>query len=141
MDEEFHKDPQPTVYDVRVAVDDPLKEKMATFLNNAGFAGMLKEVAGLDEQLGTIVQAIHKSKAKHTFLKSLSEDPSTFVQNWLSSQKRDLDVVMGEAMRSGGEDVSGDEWRRGGPESVWSTVNAKESVSMMLAKQPQHVQR
>ena len=135
MDEEFHKDPQPTVYDVRVAVDDPLKEKMATFLNNAGFAGMLKEVAGLDEQLGTIVQAIHKSKAKHTFLKSLSEDPSTFVQNRLSSQKRDLDIIMGEAIRAG-DNATGDEWRKGGKDSVWNTINARESVNVMLSKHP-----
>lgn len=141
VDEEFHKDPQPTVYDVRVAVDDPLREKMSSFLSNAGFASMLKEVATLDDQLATIVQAVHFSKAKHGFLTTLSEDPATFVKNWLSSQKRDLEVIMGEAMRGGGEDASGDEWRKGGKESVWSTVNAKESVSMMLAKQPQHVQR
>jgi SWI/SNF-related matrix-associated actin-dependent regulator of chromatin subfamily D len=141
VDEEFHKDPQPTVYDVRVAVDDPLREKMSAFLSNAGFASMLKEVATMDEQLATIVQAVHFSKAKHGFLTTLSEDPATFVNSWLSSQQRDLEVIMGEAMRGGGEDASGDEWRKGGKESVWGTVNAKESVSMMLAKQPQHVQR
>jgi SWI/SNF-related matrix-associated actin-dependent regulator of chromatin subfamily D len=95
---------------------------------------MLKEAAALDDQLATIVQAVHVSKAKHSFLTSLSEDPATFVNNWLSSQKRDLDIVMGEAMRGGGEDASGDEWRKGGKESVWATSNAKESVSVMLAK-------
>ncbi|KAI1841946.1 hypothetical protein JX266_011806 [Neoarthrinium moseri] len=141
VDEDFHKDPQPTVYDVRVVVDDPLREKMSAFLSNAGYASMLKEVATMDDQLATIVQAIHVSKAKHGFLNSLSEDPATFVKNWLSSQKRDLDVVMGEAMRGGAEEATGDEWRKGGIDSVWGTVNAKESVSMLLAKQPQHVQR
>ncbi|KAI0137431.1 putative 3-phosphoinositide dependent protein kinase-1 [Xylariales sp. AK1849] len=141
VDEEFQKDPQPTVYDVRVAVDDPLRDKMTAFLSNAGYASMLKEAAGLDDQLATIIQALHISKAKHAFLTSLSEDPATFVNNWLSSQKRDLDVVMGEAMRGGGEDASGDEWRKGGRDSVWNTVNAKESVSVLLAKHPQHVQR
>ncbi|KAH8677728.1 hypothetical protein BX600DRAFT_135541 [Xylariales sp. PMI_506] len=137
VDEEFHKDAQPTVYDVRVAVDDPLREKMSSFLTNAGYASMLKEIGGLDDQLATIVQAVHVSKAKHSFLTSLSEDPATFVKDWLSSQKRDLDVVMGEAMRSG-DNESGDEWRKGGRESVWATANARESVSMMLAKQPVH---
>jgi SWI/SNF-related matrix-associated actin-dependent regulator of chromatin subfamily D len=141
VDEEFHKDPQPTVYDVRVAVDDPLREKMLSFLNNAGYASMLKEAASLDDQLATIVQAVHVSKAKHSFLSSLSADPATFVRSWLSSQKRDLEVIMGEAMRGGGEDVNGDEWRKGGPESVWSTVNAKESVNVMLSKQQPHLQR
>ncbi|RYP14375.1 hypothetical protein DL765_006420 [Monosporascus sp. GIB2] len=136
VDEDFHKDPQPTVYDVRVAVDDPLREKMLAFLNNAGYASMLKEVASLDDQLATIIQAVHKSKAKHAFLKSLSEDPATFVKNWLSSQKRDLDILMGEAIRGGGENATGDEWRKGGKDSIWNTINARESVNVMLSKQP-----
>lgn len=140
LDEEFHKDPQPTVYDVRVSVESPLREKMSAFLSNPAYASMLKDVSTQDDQLATLVQAIHVSKAKHAFLTALSEDPANFVKNWLSSQKRDLEVVMGEAIR-GGEDASGDEWRKGGADSVWSTINAKESVSMMLAKQPQHVQR
>ncbi|KAK8039086.1 26S proteasome regulatory subunit N6 [Apiospora rasikravindrae] len=141
VDEEFHKDPKPTVYDIRVAVDDPLKEKMVTFLNNPGYASMLKEVALLDDQLATIVQAIHVSKSKHAFLSSLSEDPATFVKDWLSSQKRDLDIIMGESIRGSGEHATtGDEWRMGGKDSVWNTINAKESVTMLLAKQP-HVPR
>ena len=139
LDEEFHKDPKPTVYDVRVAVDDPLKEKMVSFLNKPGYASMLKEAAALDDQLATIVQAIHVSKAKHAFLSSLSEDPATFVKDWLSSQKRDLDIIMGEAIRGGGENSTGDEWRKGGRDSIWNTLNAKESVTMMLARP--HVQR
>lgn len=139
LDEEFHKDPKPTVYDVRVAVDDPLKEKMVSFLNKPGYASMLKEAAALDDQLATIVQAIHVSKAKHAFLASLSEDPATFVKDWLSSQKRDLDIIMGEAIRGGGENSTGDEWRKGGRDSIWNTLNAKESVTMMLARP--HMQR
>ncbi|KAK5635257.1 hypothetical protein RRF57_010970 [Xylaria bambusicola] len=141
LDEEFHKDPQPTIYDVRVAVDDPLREQMTAFLNNAGYAGMLKEVASLDEKLAIIVQAIHVSKAKHDFLESLSEDPATFVRNWLSSQKRDLDVILGEAMRGGGEDANGDEWRKGGKDSIWGTVNARESVNSLLSRMPTQPQR
>jgi SWI/SNF-related matrix-associated actin-dependent regulator of chromatin subfamily D len=141
VDEEFHKDPQPTVYDVRVAVDDPLREKMVSFLNNAGYANMLKEAASLDDQLATIVQAIHVSKAKHSFLSSLGDDPATFVKSWLSSQTRDLEIIMGEAMRGGGEDTNGDEWRKGGKDSIWSTVNARESVNVMLSKQPVPAQR
>ncbi|KAI0518466.1 hypothetical protein F5B22DRAFT_635175 [Xylaria bambusicola] len=141
LDEEFHKDPQPTIYDVRVAVDDPLREQMTAFLNNAGYAGMLKEVSSLDEKLAIIVQAIHVSKAKHNFLESLSEDPATFVRNWLSSQKRDLDVILGEAVRGGGEDANGDEWRKGGKDSIWGTVNARESVNSLLSRMPTQPQR
>ncbi len=141
LDEQFHKDPQPTVYDVRVAVDDPLREQMSAFLNNSGYAGMLKEVASLDEKLAIIIQAVHVSKAKHDFLSSLSEDPATFVRNWLSSQKRDLEVILGEAMRGGGEDANGDEWRKGGRDSIWGTINARESVNSLLSRMPSQPQQ
>lgn len=138
LDEEFSKNPQPTIYDVRVMVDDPLRAKLFPFIHNPQYAGMLKEVAGLDEQLATLIQAVAASKAKHTFLTSMSTDPANFVRQWLSSQKRDLEVIMGEATRGGGEDATGDEWRRGGADSVWSTQNAKESVNVMLSKLPAH---
>ncbi len=136
VDEAFHKaDPQPTIYDVRVAVDDPLRGKLLPFIQNPQYATMLRDVASLDEQLATLVQAVAHSKAKHTFLQSMSGDPVGFVRGWLSSQKRDLEVIMGEATRGGGEDASGDEWRRGGRDSVWATANARESVNVLLAKQ------
>ncbi|KAF6832499.1 SWI/SNF and RSC complexes subunit ssr3 [Colletotrichum musicola] len=135
VDEEFHKDPQPTVYDVRVAVDEPLRSKLVPFVTNPAYASALKEVASMDEHLATLVSAIASSKAKHSFFTSMSQDPANFVRNWISSQKRDLEVIMGEATRGGGEDATGDDWRRGGSGSVWSTSNARESVSVMLAKQ------
>ncbi|KAF4125950.1 SWI/SNF-related matrix-associated actin-dependent regulator of chromatin subfamily D [Geosmithia morbida] len=135
MDEEFHKDPKPTVYDVQVAVGDPMQESLQPLLNNPQFAMMLKEVTGLDEQLARIVQAVGVSKAKHSFFTSLSEDPANFVRNWLSSQKRDLDIIMGESTRAGYDNVAGDEWRRGGAGSIWDSQSARESVNVFLSKQ------
>lgn len=135
VDEEFHKDPKPTVYDVQVAVEDPMREALQPLLNNPQFAMMLKEVTGLDEQLARIVQAISVSKAKHSFLTSLGEDPANFVRTWLSSQKRDLDIIMGESTRGGYDNVAGEEWRRGGAGSIWDSQSARESVNVFLAKQ------
>ncbi|KAK3944486.1 SWI/SNF and RSC complexes subunit ssr3 [Diplogelasinospora grovesii] len=138
VDEEFHKDPKPTIYDVRVAVDDPLRAKLLSFIHNPQYASMLKDVANLDDQLSVMMAGVASSKAKHTFLTSMSQDPVNFVKNWLSSQKRDLEVIMGEAPRGGGEDATGDEWRKGGRDSVWNTPNARESVNVLLAKQGPH---
>ncbi|RSL65488.1 hypothetical protein CEP53_003683 [Fusarium sp. AF-6] len=135
VDQDFHKDPQPTIYDIQVPVEDPLRDSLLPLLNNPQYVTMLKEVTGLDDQLARVVQAVAVSKAKHTFFKSLSDDPANFVKNWLSSQKRDLEVIMGEAPRGGGEHASGDEWRRGGKDSVWTTQNARESVNVLLSKQ------
>lgn len=137
VDEDFHRDPQPTIYDIRVQVDDELRAKAAAFLHSPEMAATLKEVGMLDDQLTTLVQAIHGSKARHNFFTSMAKDPANFVRQWLSSQKRDMEVIMGEATRGGGEDASGDEWRRGGRDSVWASQNARESVTVMLSK-PAH---
>lgn len=135
VDEEFHKDPRPTVYDIQVLVDDPLRSTMQPLINNSQYASMLKDVTVLDEQLARLIQATAVSKAKHSFFTSLSEDPATFVKSWLSSQKRDLDVILGEAGKGGGDALAADEWRRGGANSVWTTQNARESVNVLLSRQ------
>lgn len=133
VDEEFHKNPQPTIYDVQVLVDDPMRATLQSLVVNPEYASMLKEVTELDGQLGRLVQAIAVSHAKHSFFNSLSEDPATFIRNWLSSQKRDLDIIFGETARSGAA-VTGDEWRKGGKDSIWATSNARESVNVLLSK-------
>ena len=117
-------------------MEDPLRATLQPLLSNPQYAAMLRDVTSLDDQLARIVQAISLSKAKHTFLTSLQEDPANFVRNWLSSQKRDLDVIMGESTRGGNDNIGGDEWRRGGRNSVWATQNARESVNVLLSKQP-----
>ncbi|KAM0245341.1 hypothetical protein ACHAQJ_010582 [Trichoderma viride] len=134
VDEEFHRNPQPTVYDVQVLVEDPARANLRPLLNNPQYATTLKQVTMLDEQLARLVQAISMSKAKHSFFSSLSEDPANFVKNWLSSQKRDLEIIMGEAA-SDAENVAGDEWRRGGNSSVWNSQNARESINVLLSRQ------
>ncbi|OAA37166.1 hypothetical protein BBO_07865 [Beauveria brongniartii RCEF 3172] len=134
VDEEFHKNPQPTIYDIQVAISDPLRASLQEVINNPQYLAMLKDISGLDEQLARLVQAVSASKAKHTFMKSLGDDPATFVRNWLSSQKRDLEVIMGEGS-NGGDNGYGDEWRRGGSNSVWATQTARESVNVLLSRQ------
>jgi SWI/SNF-related matrix-associated actin-dependent regulator of chromatin subfamily D len=134
VDEEFLRNPQPTVYDVQVLVEDPARANLRPLLNNPQYATTLKQVNLLDEQLARLVQAISMSKAKHSFFSSLSEDPANFVKSWLSSQKRDLEIIMGEAA-SDAENVAGDEWRRGGNSSVWNSQNARESVNVLLSRQ------
>ena len=136
VDEEFHKEPQATIYDVRVAVDDAFRARLLPWIHNPQYGAMLKDVGALDEQLAVLVQAIGMSKAKHAFLTGLRDDPANFVRGWLSSQKRDRDIIMGEATRGGGEDAAGDEWRRGGRDSIWATEHARESVTVLLSKPP-----
>jgi len=132
VDKEFHDDPQPTIYDIRVSLDDPLRAAFNSFITNPTYAQTLHQIAKLNDDLATIIVAISNSKSKHAFFDSLSKNPTEFIAKWLSSQKRDLEVIAGEAIRGGGEDASGDEWRKGGKNSVWGSENVRESVNLLV---------
>ena len=132
VDKDFHDDPQPTIYDIRVSVDDPLCSALTTYNEDPTYAHTLREITNLNEHLALLVQKISNSKSKHSFFDGLSKNPTEFIAKWLSSQKRDLEVIAGEATRGGGEDASGGEWRRGGKDSVWGTENVRESVNLMV---------
>jgi SWI/SNF-related matrix-associated actin-dependent regulator of chromatin subfamily D len=94
----------------------------------------MRQISQLDDQVALIIQALTHSRAKHSFFTALSKDPATFVRRWINSQRRDLETILGEATRGGGEDASGPEFRRGGSDSVWDTTVAREAVRYMLAK-------
>jgi SWI/SNF-related matrix-associated actin-dependent regulator of chromatin subfamily D len=126
---------EPTIYDVQVALEDPMQPLFQDILRRPDSIQTLQEIQKIDEQLVLLMGAIGQSKAKHAFFTSMSKDPVAFFKRWLSSQKRDLEVLLGEATRGGGEDASGEEWRRGGADGVWGSDVAKESVALWLARQ------
>ncbi|CAI6321373.1 unnamed protein product [Periconia digitata] len=125
---------QPTVYDVQVTLDDPLHPLLHSILRSKHSTETLQHIHNIDQQMVLLVGALGKSKAKHAFFTSMSKDPVTFVKRWLSSQKRDLEVLLGDASRGGGEDGASPEWRHGGADGVWGTDVAKESVNLWLAR-------
>jgi hypothetical protein len=137
VDREFHEKPEPTIYDVQVTVENPLRTMMVSFLSDPGYVGMLRDVAALDDQLAKLVQAISMSKAKHSFFARLSHDPVNFFNHWLSSQQRDLEVINSEAPRGGGERADSGEWRKSGKDGVWGTLNARQSVNLLLSRPKQ----
>ena len=134
VDPEYHVSPVPTIYDIRVATDDPLQAKMEAITQDPSFPATLRQISTLDEQLAGIIQAVNHSKSKHAFFTSMSKDPATFLRRWNSSQKRDLEVILGEGTRGGGEDGSGEEFRRGGRHGVWGSNHVRESVGLMVSK-------
>lgn len=136
VDKEFHENPQPTIYDIRVSIDDPLRAALSAYLTNPSYAHNLREIASLNEHLAVLVLKIGNSKAKHNFFDALSKNPTEFIAKWLSSQKRDLEVIAGEATRGGGEDASGDEWRKGGEDGIWGSENVRESVNLLVGTRP-----
>ncbi|KAG9239115.1 hypothetical protein BJ875DRAFT_391723 [Amylocarpus encephaloides] len=139
VDKEFHAaghEPQPTIYDVQVQVDDPLRAALMSYLTNESYTQNLLEIARQNEHGALLIQTIGNSKSKQAFFDALSKNPTEFIAKWISSQKRDLEVIAGEATRGGGEDATGDEWRRGGKEGIWGSDNVKESVNLMVGQKP-----
>lgn len=137
VDQDFHNQspsPTPTIYDIRIATEDPLRSKMLSITQNPHYVTGLRQIALLDDQLALIMQTLTQARAKHAFYTALSKDPANFVRRWVNSQRRDLEVILGEATRGGGEDGSGAEFRRGGKDGVWDSVVAREAVRYMLAR-------
>lgn len=134
VDEDFHKNPTPTVYDIQVAVEDPLRAKMMALTQNPQYTAGMRQITALDDQVALIIQALTHSRARHSFYTALSNDPVTFVRRWVNSQRRDLETILGEATRGGGEDGSGPEFRRGGADGPWESTVAREAIRYMLAK-------
>lgn len=94
----------------------------------------LKQITQYDEQLSVVVSALQTSKARHDFFRGLAKDPIGFINKWMGSQRRDLEVILGEAGRGGGEDGAGSEFARGGKDGVWGSEIVQEAVRYMLAK-------
>lgn len=107
---------------------------MLTLTQNPQYTAGMRQIASLDDQVALIVQGLTHSRAKHSFYTALSKDPANFVKRWINSQRRDMETILGEATRGGGEDGSGPEFRRGGSEGAWDTPVAREAVKYMLAK-------
>lgn len=134
VDKPFHTTaPQPnyTIYDIPVPLSSPLTNQLKSLTRNPSHISALQQIARTDDDIALIVQKINEGKAKHDFFTSMSKDPARFVQRWISSQKRDLDVVLG-AGAWGEEDWQGAEWRKGGNEGVWGSREAVEGVGSYL---------
>lgn len=128
---------QPTVYDIRVSLPNPLARELTRFQSSKSHVAALCSIVHTDDDLALLVQKIHQTNAKRKFYDNLSKDPASFVKRWVSSQRRDLEVIMAESTRGGGEDGAagvGDEWRKGGSDGVWGSQLARESVGLWLAR-------
>lgn len=106
----------------------------------------LKDIVAYDDDIALLVQKLNQTNAKRKFYENLSKDPTNFLKRWISSQQRDLEVILAEATRGGGsgglgalgsgEDMgASDEWRRGGEGGLWGSVGAREGVGLWLARQ------
>ncbi|KAJ3256056.1 SWI/SNF complex component snf12 [Boothiomyces macroporosus] len=92
VDKEYHS--HTAAFDIQVPVPDPIREKFQQV--NLGNIPLQREIATLDEKIAAIIQSINLSKLKRDFMINFSKDPVNFINKWVASQSRDLEVVLGD---------------------------------------------
>ncbi|KAL9088378.1 MAG: hypothetical protein Q9159_003152 [Coniocarpon cinnabarinum] len=143
VDKAFHsgdKPSPPTIYDIPVTVENPTRDQMASTISPRAHIADLQRIVDVDNRLAIVVQSMNQAKAKHGFFSSMSKDPANFIKRWTSSQKRDMDIILG-AGPWGEEDWQSAEWRQGGGHGPWGTNEAWEGVGSYLMKQDASRQR
>lgn len=77
-------------FDIEVAVNDPIRERLTQA--SVGNVAIQKEIGLIDDKIAAIIQTINLSKLKRDFLRGFVKDPVNFVNQWIASQSRDLEV-------------------------------------------------
>lgn len=97
IDYEIHVDSDKHVWefvmDIDVDVDDPIRAPMMKFISTPGHQ---KEISTFDQLIVHHVSQLHNHRLKRDFMQAFSNDPVTFVNEWIASQARDLNIVLGE---------------------------------------------
>jgi SWI/SNF-related matrix-associated actin-dependent regulator of chromatin subfamily D len=81
-------------FDVEVFVNDPIRDSLTKA--NTGNVVINKEIASLDEKICALIQTVNLSKLKRDFMNSFVKDPVVFIDQWVASQSRDLEIVLGD---------------------------------------------
>lgn len=84
----------PQCFDIPLEIEDPLKSKMATIVQNFE-GGVGNEITKLEDKVGELAYFARDLKQKRDFLESFAANPHAFIQNWLAAQARDLDQMLG----------------------------------------------
>jgi SWI/SNF-related matrix-associated actin-dependent regulator of chromatin subfamily D len=111
-------------------LEEPLHASLQKIMASPNYAPTLQTIASIDDALAHTVAAITDAKVKHAFFDALAADPVGFLNRWVSSQRRDLEVILGE--REEGL-RAGEEWRLSGDTGVWHSGLARESVGLWLS--------
>ena len=152
-DADFHNNPKPTVYLLRVPANAPAQrdnpsDPLAPSSILAALASRddLQRFKELDSHQASLVQAIASTKAKRDFYADMAHDPVNFTRKWMISQRTDLETVLGEGSRFEGDWASQvgfggasrgalrGEWVKSGKDSVWGSKEIEEAVGMMVSK-------
>ncbi|KAG1175800.1 hypothetical protein G6F70_003895 [Rhizopus microsporus] len=91
-DKQFHASSK--AYDIEVEMDSAARQKMMNIISSSQ---VQKEIMTYDDKIVQCVQSINNSKIKRDFLLQFSKEPVEFINKWIASQARDLEIILGES--------------------------------------------
>ena len=77
-------------FDIQVSIEDPIRELGQSIV--VGNPSTMREITVMDERVSALVQHIRLSKLKHDFMLDFVSNPVEFINKWIASQSRDLEV-------------------------------------------------
>jgi len=99
-------------FDLDLELDDTAyKSKLAGSLSKMA-SNYAANLTAIDDEIAQGAQAIRTAKLKQDFYQALAEDPRGFVNKWLESQSKDLDLVLGNEYGVREEDLKNTEYFR-----------------------------
>ncbi|KAF8596834.1 SWI/SNF complex 60 kDa subunit [Ceratobasidium sp. AG-I] len=93
--------PPPKAFDISIEVDNiALKTKMQdAYL--AITQGDTTEIQALEDKVNQTINQITNLSLKREFCKAFAADPQRFINRWIESQSRDLDIILGQGGMAG----------------------------------------
>ncbi|KAI3659578.1 hypothetical protein MP638_002026 [Amoeboaphelidium occidentale] len=84
----------PYYLDVEVeAFEDPVRLQMLRFVTSQNLS---KDYAMLDQQISRLMRQINIHRLRRDFFVAFSKDPVSFIERWIASQARDMEVTIGD---------------------------------------------
>lgn len=108
-------------HEIFVEIDSPQRQRLQNVLAN--WHDNQDEIHAMDEQIGLTIQELANSKLRRDFFTQMSSDPSGFINRWIGSQARDLEIVLGD------KEFQSEEVRRAG---YYQSEDLKESIFLLV---------
>jgi SWI/SNF-related matrix-associated actin-dependent regulator of chromatin subfamily D len=85
----------PTVFDIPIEIEDPHKTKMHAAVQSLEAGSTLEGIMAAEDEVAALAHQIRTGREKRDFLNGFAQDPAGFINRWMASQARDLDIVLG----------------------------------------------
>lgn len=92
VDQEFTQ--SDVAWDIEVNDDDQSKDYVMATLQSLSSQ---KDVSAYDNEITSLIQKIKGAYSRYDFYSQLAEDPVPFLDKWLASQNRDINLLVGDS--------------------------------------------